>query len=197
MRYCEGGRSVWVSVEDGENKCLNKRRKGVFRIWERRKQSRREIGVLGGQTLLIATLLSSFWKTVFQPCNNCEFLFGNNFVKIVFPTWDTLQKLWGNYQKKNSWSIKVSEILCSSPSFVELVTIIHLLDGFSSQCFPVLSFCLYSCIPPSIPPSSGGKRKAERGKQGVFLTLGSLRSLQVKVKYLGEVDFQKSRTFPT
>lgn len=32
MRYCEGGRSVWISVEDGENKCLNKRRKGVFRI---------------------------------------------------------------------------------------------------------------------------------------------------------------------
>lgn len=32
MRYCEAGRSVWISVEDGENKCLNKRRKGVFRI---------------------------------------------------------------------------------------------------------------------------------------------------------------------
>lgn len=68
---------------------------------------------------------------------------------------------------------------------------------FPPNVFPVLSLCLCSCIPPSIPPSSGGKRKAERGKQGVFLTLGNLRSLQVKVKYLGEVDFEKSRTFPT
>ena len=41
------------------------------------------------------------------------------------------------------------------------------------------------------------KMGPERGKQGVFLTLGNLRSLQVKVKYLGEVDFEKSRTFPT
>lgn len=30
--YCEGGRAIWISVEDGENKCLNKRGKGVFRI---------------------------------------------------------------------------------------------------------------------------------------------------------------------
>lgn len=68
--------------------------------------------------------------------------------------------------------------------------------NFPPNVFPLLSFCLHSCIPSSFPPSSGRKRKAERGKQGVFLTLGNLRSLQVKVKYLGEVDFEKSRTFP-
>ena len=34
MWYCEGGRSVWISVEDGENKFL---KKGIFQYMRKKR----------------------------------------------------------------------------------------------------------------------------------------------------------------